>query len=166
MKSLIPWSCTRNSLPVFRTRPAGLSPFHRSFDRLFENFFHDYGLTSPWPESEQMLPFEPRLDVSETGKEYQIKVELPGMEEKDVELSLTDRVLTIKGEKKEEKEEKEKNYHFVERRFGSFSRSFEIPAVVDLEKVTASYQKGVLTVSLPKTPEAHHEPKKITIKAA
>jgi HSP20 family protein len=90
------------------------------------------------------------MDVTETEKEYEVKAELPGMEEKDVEVTLTDGVLTIRGEKKTDHEEKGKGFHMVERSYGSFSRSLELPAGIDPETIKASLEKGVLTVSIPK----------------
>jgi len=104
----------------------------------------------------------PAIDMSETDKEISIHAEIPGMDAKDIDISLNGRVLTIKGEKKQEQEEKEKNYHRIERRYGSFSRSFELPADVDANNVNATYENGVLELSLPKTKE--QSVKKIEIK--
>ena len=106
----------------------------------------------------------PVVDVVEKEREYQVSAELPGLEEKDVEVSVADDMLTIKGEKKEEKEEKAKNYYLSERRYGAFQRSFRLPPGVDSAKIEANFQKGVLTVTLPKTPEAQKKEKKIEIK--
>ena len=92
--------------------------------------------------------------------------ELPGLDEKNVEIKLSNHTLTIKGEKKEEKEEKDKDYYLSERRYGSFQRSFQVPEGVDTGKIDASFSKGVLTVKLPKTAEAQKAEKKITVKAA
>ncbi len=107
----------------------------------------------------------PFVDVVEKEKECQISAELPGLDEKDVEVSIADDLLTIKGEKKEEREEKAKNYYASERRYGAFQRSFQIPSGVDADKIGASFQKGVLMVTLPKTPEAQTKEKKIAIEA-
>jgi HSP20 family protein len=104
------------------------------------------------------------VDVVETEKEYQITAELPGLSEKDVEVVVADEILTIKGEKKEEKEEKAKNYYLSERRYGAFKRSFQLPSGVDADKIEAGFQNGVLTLTLPKTPEAQKSEKKIAIK--
>jgi HSP20 family protein len=92
-----------------------------------------------------------------------IKAEVPGMEAKDIDISLAGDVLTIKGEKKSEREEKKENYHLVERTYGSFSRSLKLPSAVDADKIEASYKQGVLTVSCPKKEEV--KPKAIEIKA-
>jgi HSP20 family molecular chaperone IbpA len=106
----------------------------------------------------------PAVDIADTEKAYEITAELPGMDEKNVEVKFSNGVLTIKGEKKEEKEEKNKDYHLSERRYGSFQRSFTVPEGVDAEKIDATFKDGLLTVSLPKTPEAQKKEKQIAIK--
>lgn len=108
----------------------------------------------------------PAIDLAEKDKEYEITAELPGLDEKDVEIKLSNHSLTIKGEKKEEREEKQKDYYLSERRYGSFHRSFQLPEGVDADKIEATFAKGVLTVRLPKTVEAQKAEKKISIKAA
>ena len=106
-----------------------------------------------------------RVDVVDTEKAYEVTAELPGMDEKNVEVKLANGALTIKGEKKEEKEkEKNKDYHVSERRYGSFQRSFTVPDGVDEDKIEATFKNGVLTVSLPKTAEAQKKEKQIAIK--
>ena len=94
-----------------------------------------------------------------------VTAELPGVDEKDVEVTLTDDLLTIKGEKKREQEKKEEAYHAVERSYGSFARSLRLPFAVDQSKVDAKFKKGVLTITMPKPPEAQKSAKKIEIKA-
>ncbi|MBW2031884.1 MAG: Hsp20/alpha crystallin family protein [Deltaproteobacteria bacterium] len=148
---------------------AGLIPWRerREIDRLrgeIDRLFHDFFDMRPF-----RLPFQggdwiPAVDVSETGKEIVVNAEIPGMSAKDIDISLNGRVLTIKGEKKQEQEEKEKNFHRLERRYGSFSRSFELPVDVDADKVKASYKNGVLNLTLPKAKE--QEAKRIEIKTA
>jgi HSP20 family protein len=105
----------------------------------------------------------PRVDVSETDTELKIEAELPGIDEKDVEVVLSDGRLTIKGEKKQEKEEKKKDYHLLERSYGSFARSIALPFEADPDQVKASFAKGVLTVTVPKPPEVKAKEKKIAI---
>jgi HSP20 family protein len=105
----------------------------------------------------------PAVDVSETADKITVKAEIPGMEAKDIEISMVGDTLTIKGEKKVEREEKEENYHMVERSYGSFSRSMKLPVGVDSDKVDATYKNGVLTVVLLKKEEV--KPKPIEIKA-
>jgi HSP20 family protein len=133
-----------------RSRTAGSSIFDLELPR----FSH-----GGWPVS-------PAIDLAENEAEYEITAELPGIDEKNVEIKVANNTLTIKGEKKEEKEEKEKDYYLSERRYGSFQRSFQIPDSVDAGKIEASFAKGLLTVKLPKTTEAQKAAKKIEIKAA
>ena len=106
----------------------------------------------------------PAVDVAETEKEYKVTAELPGMDEKDVEVNFADGVLSIKGEKREEKEEKKKDYYLSERRYGSLSRALRVPGGIDESKIDAHVKNGVLTVTLAKTAEAQKKQKKIEIK--
>ena len=108
----------------------------------------------------------PAVDIAEKEKVFEICAELPGMQEKDVEVSVANGVLRIKGEKKEEVEEKKKDYYLSERRYGSFERSFQIPDAVDVDRIDAKFSGGVLRLTLPKTPEAQKKEKKIEVKAA
>jgi HSP20 family protein len=108
----------------------------------------------------------PAVDVAEKDNAYEITAELPGIDEKNIEVKLAQGMLTIKGEKSEDKEETEKDYYVSERRYGSFQRSFRIPDGVDADKIAATFQKGVLTVTLPKKAEAQKSEKKVEIKAA
>ncbi len=110
--------------------------------------------------------FSPRIDFSETDKEYLIKAELPGLDEKDVEVLLEDDAITIRGEKKEDREERGKDYYYRERRFGSFSRVLPLPDNIDRDKIEAKFKNGLLTLKLPKTKEASRNVKKIEVKAA
>ena len=106
------------------------------------------------------------IERGESDKAYEITAELPGMDEKDIEVNVANGALTIKGEKKEEKEEKQKDYYVSERRYGSFERYFELPDGVDAGKIEAAFKNGVLRVTLPKTAEAQKPAKKIEVKAA
>jgi HSP20 family protein len=105
--------------------------------------------------------WSPAVDIYETDSEIIVKAEIPGVDKKDIELSLEENVLTLKGERQFEKETKDENYHRIERAYGSFSRSFSIPAVVDEKKIEADYKEGVLTIRLPKTEKT--KPKQIRI---
>jgi HSP20 family protein len=107
----------------------------------------------------------PAVDVTETDKAYEVTAELPGMDEKNIEVNVANGVLTIKGEKEEEKEEKKKDYYLQERSFGSFQRTFQVPEGVDTDKIEASFKIGLLTVTLPKTAEAQKAAKNIEVKA-
>jgi len=135
-----------------------VSRLRREMDRLWEDFFGPgpRGLR-PWTEE-----WTPAVDVSETAEQVTVKTELPGIDPKEIDISLVGDLLTIKGEKKSEREEKKENYHLVERSYGSFSRSVRLPAAVDNDKIEAKYDKGVLTISCPKKEPV--KPKAITIK--
>jgi HSP20 family protein len=106
----------------------------------------------------------PHMDITETDKEIVVEAELPGLDEKDVSLALQDGVLTIRGEKKHERNEEKENYRMMERRYGSFQRSVQLPDTVDEDKVEATFNNGVLKVSLPKRPEASGKQRTIPIK--
>jgi HSP20 family protein len=134
-----------------RDEGTGLVSFQREMNRLFDDFFRGFGLDRPWGVQETNLSaFTPRVNVSETDKEVRVSAELPGMDEKDVKVELDDASLAIHGEKKEEHEEKHRHWHRVEHTFGSFYRVVPFPAKVDGGKAKAKFQKGVLTVTLPK----------------
>ncbi len=136
-----------------------VSRLRREMDRLWEDYFGP-GRRALKPMEE----FAPAVDIKETEDKVVVKAEVPGIDAKDINISVTGDVLTIKGEKKSEREEKEANYHLVERSYGSFSRSLTLPSAVDLDKIEASYDKGVLTVTCPKKEEI--KPKAIEIKTA
>jgi HSP20 family protein len=152
-----------------------LESLRREIDRIFDDFGGSLW-SAPFPRSifdvEPFLRREvewgatPAVDVAEKDKAYEITAELPGMSEKDIEVTFADGTLTIKGEKQEEKEEKKKDYYLHERRFGSFERRFGVPDGVEANKIEASFEKGILKVTLPKTAEAQKVEKKITVKAA
>jgi HSP20 family protein len=108
----------------------------------------------------------PLIDVSETDKGVEVTVELPGVDEKDIDVSLANDVLTIKGEKKSETEKTAKDYHLIERAYGAFERSTRLPCEVDASKVKAEFKNGVLKVKLPKTPEAKAKSHKISVTAS
>jgi HSP20 family protein len=118
-------------------------------DRLFDRFFE-----SGWRELPAMGEWAPTVDVTEDKDAVTVTAELPGVEQKDIGVSLQDGVLTIKGEKNAEKEEKDKRRHRVERSYGMFSRSIRLPSAVETDKVTATFKDGVVTIALPKTPGA------------
>ncbi len=135
-----------------------LERMRREMDRLWDTFFE----RRP-SRGEEVAEWLPSLDVSETKNDYVVKVELPGLEPKDIDISLTNDVLTIKGEKKQEKEEKEENYHLIERSYGSFTRSVRLPSQVQSDKINATFKNGVLKVTLPKTEEAKKKEIKIKV---
>lgn len=135
MRALVPWT--------------GLSTMRKEMDRLFERFWEGDLPELPWTGE-----WAPALDVSETKDTVMVKAEVPGMDPKDIALSLQDQVLTLKGEKKQEKEEKDEHYYRAERSYGAFARAIRLPAPVDASKVTASFKHGLLKVTLPKAPAA------------
>jgi HSP20 family protein len=121
----------------------------RDMDRMLERVFE-----TRWDEFPAVGDWAPSMDISETKDSLVAKVEAPGMDQKDLQISLHENLLTIKGEKKQESEEKDEQYHRVERSYGSFTRSVRLPVSVDASKVTASFKNGLLTVMMPKTPAA------------
>jgi HSP20 family protein len=148
MRSLIPWR--RRDFPM-------LEPFRQEMETMFHRFFE------PLEEvGVELRPWAPRVDVVETEKEIVVKADLPGVDPKDVEISVFDGSLVVKGEKKETKEEKKTNYHRVERFMGQFYREVPLPRGVDPEKIVAKSGQGVVTVTIPKKPEA--VPRKVAIK--
>lgn len=142
----------------------------RLFDDFGQGFWRPFGRSlfagEPLFKRELPLGVIPVVDVVENEKAFELTAELPGIDEKEVEVKVANDILTIKGEKQEEKEEKKKDYYLHERNFGSFERSFGIPEGVDTDKIEANFKKGVLTVTLPKKPEAQNPAKKIEVKAA
>jgi HSP20 family protein len=132
----------------------------RDMERLFEDFSRDVGWGPPGTAGMAMAP---HIDVSETDSEIKLEAELPGVDEKDVEIVLEDGRLTIKGEKKLEKEEKKQDYYLHERSYGAFARSISLPFDADPDQIKATFAKGVLTVTVPKPPEVRAKQKKIPI---
>lgn len=156
LKSLIPIGRQRS---VARTDNPFLS-LQQEIDRLFEDFTRGFPALGAGVSGALV----PTMDVSETDKEIEITAELPGLEEKDVQINVADNVLTIRGEKKAEKDEKDKNYRLVERSYGSFERSLELPKGVNIDAIKATIDKGVLKVTVPKPVPA--QTRKIEVKAA
>ncbi len=133
-----------------------LGIMRNEMDRLWDSFFEGKPRV-------RIGEWFPSLDVAETKNDIVVKVELPGMDQKDIDISLSDGHLIIKGEKRQEKEEKEENYHFIERSYGTFTRSVQLPKEVKHDKISASYKNGVLKVVLPKSEEAKKKEVKIQV---
>ena len=142
-------------------------------ERVFEDFDRGmWGLPARWrglrmePVWRPKMPFAmtPSVDICEKEDMYEVTADLPGLDEKNVEVALSGDMLTIKGQREEKKEEKKKDYYVSERQFGAFERSFHIPEEVETGKIEAKFKNGVLTVSLPKKPDAVKAEKKISIK--
>lgn len=131
-------------------RGGELTSFRRETDRLFDRFLEGW----PFRISAEERVWAPTADVSETTKEVIVKVEVPGMDPKDIDVFVAGDVLTLRGERKREKEEKDVNFHRVERSYGSFSRSIRLPSEVDTGKVNATYKEGILKICLRRTKAA------------
>lgn len=146
---------------------APLGSLRQEVDRLFDDFD-----TSSWRLPHQLrslrgqLPVWPAMDLVESDGGFRVTAELPGLAPENVEVKLSDGMITIRGEKSESREETEEECHFSERRYGSFRRSFSLPAGVDADKITSSFSNGVLTVTLPKSAEAKEKERKIEVTAA
>lgn len=161
MRSLIPFSWNRD---LFR-RDGEHDPFvamQKEVNRIFE----DFGRGGPLAHFGANGDVTPRIDVAETDTALEVTAELPGIDEKDIEVVLRDDLLTIKGEKKSEHEEKRKDYHLVERSFGSFARSIRLPFEADSEAVKANFAKGVLKISIAKPAEVKEKTVKIPVRSA
>jgi HSP20 family protein len=143
-----------------------MESLHRSIDRLFTNAWGGALAPSLLSETWSAGRVTPSVDVVEDDKAFRVSVELPGMTDKDVAVTVADRVLTIRGEKKEEKEKKDKDVYRRERAYGSFRRAIELPSDVDAAKIEAVFKDGVLKIDLPKTQEAQDRVKQIPVKAA
>lgn len=151
----------RSLVPFTRRADDPFLSLQREMNRLFDDAFR--GLPAIAGNGKALLA--PSMDVKETDKAVQVTAELPGVDQKDVEVTYADGALIIKGEKKAEKEETKAGYHLSERSYGSFFRSMAIDDV-DADKIDAKFDKGVLTVTLPKVPAAQAKTKKIEVKAA
>ena len=152
----------RDSIPWRKVRRGGeepLLPQRREVAGMlretFEDFYRPWSL-APWGEvTRRLAGFAPAVDVSETGDEYRVSVELPGLSKDDVELTIDAGRLLVRGEKKSEERQEKESYLRVERSYGSFSRSIPLPESVDQDAVEATFNEGVLTVRLPKTEKEH-----------
>jgi HSP20 family protein len=165
LDQLIPWNFGKGSDLSRRDSGNPFAEFQKEMNRLFDNFSENMFSLSPmkWNMPEISASY-PKMDVSETDKDFKVTAELPGMDEKDIDVSISNEVLTIKGEKKAEKEEKKPNYYRMERSYGTFQRSIPLPMEVEKDQVQASFKKGVLSIVLPKSEKAVKESKKIEIK--
>jgi HSP20 family protein len=161
IRDLIPWSRSRD---VTVRREGETDPFltlHREMNRLFEDFSRGFGL-APFGQGRLFggAGGWPNIEVSETNKEVKVTAELPGLEEKDIEVALANGVLAIKGEKKTESEDKDRL--FSERYYGRFERRIPVDDVEE-DKVSASFKNGVLTITLPKSAKAQEKVRRISI---
>lgn len=162
MRYLSPFRFTR-SANVAKTSENPATTFQRALNNLFDDFFSGFEVS---PFEEKFGSFNPKVDMTEDEKEIKITAELPGLEEKDIEVNLSRDILTIKGEKTQEKEEKGKETYYSERSYGSFTRTLQIPSEVEQDKIDATFKKGVLNITLPKVAKPVEQQKKIQIKSA
>lgn len=182
VKDLIPWA-RGDKAPETREQATNpIAQLQEEMNRVFDNFWGRFGRdtstvgSTPHPTSGfggigflGGFPWNgatPRADVVETDDGYEVTVELPGLEQQDVEVSLTDDLLTVKGEKKVEREDSRKGYYLSERAYGAFHRAIPLPPGVDSGKAEAVFRNGVLTVKLPQSDEARAKVRRIDVKAA
>lgn len=169
MGNLIPWNWGKKNLPVRKEdNSSDYSPYfslQNDMNRVFDNFFRSFesGMLSPFTDMSEGA-FQPKVEVKESANDLRVSVELPGIDDKDIDVSITDDALTISGEKREEKEENTRGYYRMERSYGSFQRRIPFPCSIDKDKAEATFKKGVLNVVLPKTEQAKQNVKKISIK--
>lgn len=152
-------------LPDIFGRSTGSDMFS-TLQREIDQVFRDFGRGLPAWRSDERMPdmLSLKLNVAETDKALEVTADLPGVEAKDIDVQLRDGILSIRGEKKFEKEDEGKDFHLVERSYGSFERAFQVPADVQPDRVEASFDKGVLKITLPKAPEAKAKVQKIEVK--
>jgi HSP20 family protein len=164
MKSLIPWR-KKGERGLTREVSHPLELLHREMNELFDGFMREFGgpsLPSLWSETAGGR-VSPNFEVAETDDAIQVTAELPGLEEKDIQVTLDDNILTVKGEKKQEREEKKKSYHLSECRYGQFQRVIPLPAGIEADQVKARFKKGVLNITLPKARQATTEGRRIPV---
>lgn len=185
LKKLAPWNWFKNeeesthAVPVKHgdKRPMYSSAhhdpvvrIHRDIDQLFDQFFRGWGFPGMSGYGSNIdfagdILLKPKVDLSAAEKEYLLTVEIPGVNEKDVTVDITNNTMTIKGEKKLEKEEKEKNYYRIERSYGSFQRILSLPEDVDQDNIKASFKNGVLSITMPRKVVPAGEVKQVEITA-
>ncbi len=166
IRDLIPWSRQENRLPVpvSAERDRGDHPLlslHRDVNRLFDDVFRGFGVPSLGGFDRSLA--WPSLELGETDKEVRITAELPGLDEKDVDITVEEGVLTLRGEKKAEVEDKDRGY--TERSYGRFERRIGLPRGIERDRATATFRNGVLTITLPKSEAANENLRRIPINA-
>lgn len=162
ISDLVPWKSNRgNEISVRQdsSKPTVYDQFNQLFDEFFENNW-----MTPW--GERFNEFSPRVNLTEREKEFEVTAELPGLTERDIDITLSRDGVTMKGEKKQETEDKGDNYYRMERSYGSFSRTIPLPTdVIDQDNVEAEFKNGVLTITLPKLEEALPVSRRIAVNA-
>jgi HSP20 family protein len=165
IKDLIPWARKDDAANAKHSDQNPVMALQRDMNQVLEKFWTRFGdgvgaLDWPWGGGDA------RSDVVETDGAIEVSIELPGMDMKDIDVTVTDDMMTIKGEKKVERQEDKKGYYLSERSYGAIYRTIPLPPGVDGEKAQASFRNGVLTVRLPQTPEAQAKVKHIEVKSA
>ena len=167
--NLLPWSWGKKNLPIRKeVSSSDYTPYftlQHDMNQVLDNFIRSFeaGMMPAFSEVPGEI-FHPRVEVKESADDIRVSVELPGIEDKDIDVSISDSSLTIKGEKREEKEENTSGYYRMERSYGSFCRQISIPCEIDKDKAQATFNRGVLKVTLPKTAKSQERIKKIAIK--
>ena len=161
---IVPWRRRRGDINTRREYDDMAGSFHGNMNNLVDRFFRGFDIEPFSADGSLSGDFMPHVDVSENDKEVKVTAELPGMDEKDIDVSLSHDSLTIRGEKHQETEDKGKDYYRSERRYGSFHRVVPLSAEVDESKAKADFRKGVLKIRLPKTAQARSSRRKIEIK--
>ena len=157
------WKRHRGDREVAERRQHPFLSLQRDMNRLFEDLWHDFDVQSPFEAGGDWAAFNPRIDIEDKDGELQVTAELPGVEQKDFELSLAGDTLVLRGEKREEREDKAGGWH--ERSYGRFERAISLPVEVDSEHASAEFKNGVLRVHLPKSAEAREHTKRIPVAA-
>jgi HSP20 family protein len=166
MRDLIPWSRSNNPAPAFYPDEDDRNPFlslHREVNRLFDDVFRGSQGRFPALGSWSTVGTWPNVEISEGEKELKVIAELPGLEEKDIELLLNDGVLTIRGEKRSETEDKQRQ--FSERYFGRFERRIALSSEIEEDQVDARFKNGILTITVPKSESSQSQAKRISVKS-
>ncbi len=162
VKSLMPWKRRQTAV----ARPEDRHPIellHRQMNQLFDDFFLDAG-RGWWPDTLGGADFlNPEFEIEESDDAVTVTADLPGLEEKDLEVSLDENVLTVSGERTEETRDEKRHRILSERRYGSFRRSFELPSGLEPDQVKASFKRGVLTITIPRKPEARAPSRRIPV---
>lgn len=165
LSDLVPWKRRQSDLDFHRSNGSPWPSLSREMNRLFDDFSRRFDLEPFGLQGGSFAGFHPSVDVTEDDKEVRITSELPGLDEKDIDITLSKDSVTIKGEKKQEAEAKGKDYYRMERSYGTFQRTVPLPAEIDEDKARANFKKGVLHLTLPKSAEAQKAHKKIPVKS-
>ncbi|MBN2377153.1 MAG: Hsp20/alpha crystallin family protein [Sedimentisphaerales bacterium] len=162
---LVPWKRRQRDLDVRRDYGSPFQSLAQEMNRLFDDFRGRFDIEPFGFSRGEVGTFMPNVDITENDKEVQVTCELPGIDEKNIDITLSKDSITIKGEKKQETENQGRDYYRMERSYGSFQRMVPLPAEIDEDKTQAEFKKGVLIIKLPKTAEAQRTHKRIEVKS-